>query len=374
MKKKNEKNKVNTKKEEVFSIVKTFTEQALKKHKDIIKSVVLIGSVATGEAKKESDIDIFIIIDDTKNKLTKDASRKIDDDMSSIAKSISKDLTIQPCYTLTEYMNMVRISHPLIFNFIRDGIAIYDTGFFSPIKRLLLSGNIQFTSESIDSFMASSPKRLRRANAAKMYMIEDVYYAMLNSVQAVLMFIGVHPPKPKKAFDVVKKFLVTPKLLERKYADQLKDIIDLLKKIEHKEIQSMSGANVDKWLVIGKKFVNRMELLLSVMEKKKKENTILKNYNVFVKTTYLLTKNMNISNKPERFLFNFNKYLIKSEIVPKEYLDLFKRLRYSKRYVEKGKSDKINDRDVYVDREDVRKYIQFVSKNLRKHESNKSDK
>ena len=57
-----------------YRIAYDFADQAYKKFGNVILSVVLFGSVAKGEAKKESDIDIMIIIDNYNNICDRDVS------------------------------------------------------------------------------------------------------------------------------------------------------------------------------------------------------------------------------------------------------------------------------------------------------------
>src|SRR3990172_8419476 len=48
--------------------LKKFTEEALKKHGQVIRSIVLFGSTARGTERGESDIDMFVILDNTRQK------------------------------------------------------------------------------------------------------------------------------------------------------------------------------------------------------------------------------------------------------------------------------------------------------------------
>ena len=88
-------------KEERVKEVKKFTKEVLKKYGKLIKCVVVMGSVAREEFKPKSDIDVFVVIDDTAKELTHNMHDQIDADIEKIAKSTSKVLSIQPSYTLT---------------------------------------------------------------------------------------------------------------------------------------------------------------------------------------------------------------------------------------------------------------------------------
>src|SRR3989338_11462400 len=205
----------------------------------------MMGSVARAEFKPTSDVDVFAIVDDTASKFTNEELDKIDADMEKIAQKISKSISVQPIYTLTEFWDFARVAHPIIYNFIKEGTPLYDTGFFAPIKRLLDMGKIPATREAIESYMEGAPKKLMRAKTVKLLMLaEDCYYAMLNTAQAVLMFMGLEPPVPNKAYDEVNKYLVERGILDPKYAEWLKEIIEIRKKIEHKELTDVQGAFV----------------------------------------------------------------------------------------------------------------------------------
>ena len=53
-----------------IEILKKFTQEALKLHGPLIRSIVLFGSTARGSFKGESDIDIFVIVDDTRQRIS----------------------------------------------------------------------------------------------------------------------------------------------------------------------------------------------------------------------------------------------------------------------------------------------------------------
>ena len=57
-------------KKERIDILKKFTKQVLKKYGPLVRSVVLFGSTAREEWKGKSDIDVFVILDDTRQKMT----------------------------------------------------------------------------------------------------------------------------------------------------------------------------------------------------------------------------------------------------------------------------------------------------------------
>ncbi len=353
--------------------VKKFKEKVLDKYGEIVKTIVVMGSVAREEFKPESDIDVFVVIDDTKEKLSKQKHDEINATLERMAKDISKSgvLSIQPTYTLTEFWNYARVGHPIIYNFIKEGVPVYDVGFFMPIKRLLNMGKIPSTREAIESYMEGAPKKLMRAKTVKLLMLaEDCYYAMLNTTQAVLMFMGVEPPVPSKAHKAVQKYLIEPKILDEKYADWLKDIIELRKKIEHKEIMDVEGSYVDEWLGRAEKYVEKMFNLLGALELRKKEKVLQRTHDVMYKAAITALKSLKKEPEKESEIpIQFRKEFIKTDLIEGYYWDIWERIEKMKETVDEDKKNikDIPEKDVYQMREYVRKMIRDLAKALKKN-------
>jgi predicted nucleotidyltransferase/uncharacterized protein (UPF0332 family) len=345
-------------------------DKILEKYGDRVKCIIMMGSVARGEYKVKSDVDVFIVIDDTEKEITPEEKNEIDENLEKMATEISEDISIQPSYTLTEFWDYARVCHPIIYNFIKEGKTLYDAGFFMPIKRLLDMGKIPATREAIESYMEGAPKKLMRAKTVKLLMLaEDCYYAMLNTAQAVLMFMGLEPPVPNKAYDEVKKYLVDSGILEQQYADWLKDIIDVRKKIEHKELMDVTGAYVDEWIDKADKFTEKMFQLLSVLEFRKKEKILERTHEVMYKAAIAALKTLNkLPEKAEEIPNIFKREFVDSKLVEGYYWDIWKKIDEMKGLVEKQALDKVPDKDVYQMREYVRNLIRDLAKVLKKQE------
>lgn len=373
--------------EKRIELVKKFAKEVLKKYGKYIKCIVMMGSVVRGEFKPKSDIDVFVVIDDTSFNITPELQEKIDEDLEKIAKKIpgatrieknpitgKKEkvciISVQPTYTLTEFWDYARVAHPIIYNFIKEGIPIYDTGFFAPIKKLLEMGKIPATREAIESYMEGAPKKLMRAKTVKLLMLaEDCYYAMLNTAQAVLMFMGLAPPVPSKAYEEVKRYLVEPGILEPEYAEWLREIIEIRKKIEHKELMDVSGAFVDEWIEKAEKFVEKMFALLNALELKKKEKIIERTHEVMYKAALTALKSLKKApEKKEEIPEKFRKEFVETGIVDPYYWDVWKRVEELKRLAEQKKLKEIPDKEVYEMREHIRKLIHALAKVLKEKE------
>ena len=354
-------------KEERMDRVNKLKDKVLKKYENKIKCIVVMGSVVRDEFKPKSDIDIFIVADDTEKPMSFDQKQKMDSDILKIAKDISPNLSFQPLYTLTEFMDYARIGHPIIYNFIKEGHAVFDVGFFTPFQRLLNDGRIPMTREAIEAYMDGAPKKLMRAKTVKLLMLaEDCFYAMLNSAQAVLMFLGVEPPVPNKAYDTVNKYLVEPGLLEEEYAEQLREIIEIRKKIEHKEMMDAAGQFVDDWIDKSDKFIDKMYDLLTVLEEKKKSKVLERTEDVMRKAAAAALKSVNkLPKKEEDVPQEFRKQFIDNKLIDGYYWDVWKKVGIMKDLAGKGKADKIPEKDVYQMREYVRTMIRDLSRVLK---------
>jgi len=382
--------------EQRTAIANAFAKEVLKKYDKYVKAVVMMGSVAREEFKPLSDIDVFVIIDDTAMGMTQEMKEKVDEELEKIAEGIpgatvttkgadgkeekTNLLSVQPTYTLTEFWDYARVAHPIIYNFIKEGVPVYDTGFFEPIKKLLEMGKIPSTREAIESYMEGAPKKIMRAKTVKLLMLaEDAYYAMLNTSQAVLMFMGIEPPVPNKAYEEVKRYLVEPGILEADYAEWLREIIEIRKKIEHKELMEVSGSFVDEWLDKAEKYTDKMFSLLNALEMRKKEKVLERTHEVLqkaaitaLKTLHKLpedTDNDSVLKKikmPLRDAFKHD--FIDTKRVDPYYWSIWNRIEEMRKMVGDKKLDKISEKEVNDMREYVRKLIHELAKNLKSSE------
>jgi predicted nucleotidyltransferase len=351
-----------------IEVLKKFTQEALKKYGPMIRSIVLFGSTARGSFRGESDIDIFVIIDDTRQSISPHMRDKIEDDLDKICKKSSKHLSMQQPYLLTEFWRFVREGHPIVFNFIREGIPVYDKDIFLPIKRLLQMGEIRPSKEAVEKFIERGPQRIRRVENAKIYMVvEDCYYAMLESSQAVLMFLGKTPPRPNDAPAELRRTVVKMKFIEEKYIKYLEDIINLRKEVEHKRIKSVTGKNLDLWIAKTKAYVKKMQGLIVKVEILKRENMIEKSHTIMTETALTLMKALNrLPAKNESIVTAFDKNLVKPGHVSDKYLDVFNELEKMKKLVRQGKVLDLPKQTILTQREYVRKFIREAGKVLKK--------
>jgi predicted nucleotidyltransferase len=102
------------------SHAKEFKDEILKKHKSRITSIVLFGSVARNEARKDSDIDILIITKSKKLDLMEDVSEISFSELLNHKVFISAKV-----FGLKEWNRLKRLKTPFVKNVLKDGEFLY---------------------------------------------------------------------------------------------------------------------------------------------------------------------------------------------------------------------------------------------------------
>ena len=274
-----------------IKIAEVHKTMVLKKFEKYIVSHVLAGSLVQGRATPTSDIDVWIVIDDTDvKKMTraelKDKLRAIIIGMGIEAgelTGIKNKLNIQ-VYILTDFWDSLREANPIIFTLLRDGVPFYDRGIFMAWKQLLRMGKIKPSAEAIDMFMGSGEQMLKRVGLKlKDIGMEDIYYAILTPSQAALMLHGVPPPAPKETATLMREiFVQKEKLLEDKFVKILEKVIETRKTIEHGEKKEITGKEIDEFLNESDKYLKRIKRLFTQIEKIKEEQDMVKVYETIV--------------------------------------------------------------------------------------------
>jgi len=241
-------------------IAMDFAVKVYKKFDKIIKSIALFGSTARKDQTKGSDIDIIIIIDD--------ASIRWDQELIAwYREELEKIIQTNP-YNSKLHINTVKLTtwwddlingEPVIQNILRYGEPMIDVGgFFTPLKHLLAQGKIKATPEAAFNALQRAPGHLARSRFAEMGAVEGVYWAMIDSAHAALITAKVAPPSPDHIPGMLKATFVEKKMLKMKYIVWLRDIIDLHKKIDHREIVDLKGIEIDAWQARAEEFIGAM--------------------------------------------------------------------------------------------------------------------
>ncbi len=313
-----------------LKIAEIHKTMVLKKFERYIVSYVLAGSLVQGKATPESDIDVFIVIDDTDVKRMtrfelKEKLRAIIIGMGIEAgefTGIKNKLNIQ-VYILTDFWDSIKEANPVIFTFLRDGVPLYDNGIFLPWKQLLKMGKIKPSQEAIDLYMHTGEEIISKIKRKiKEIGMEDTFWAILTPSQAALMLYGVPPPTPRETPEIMRElFVEKEKILEEKYVKILEANIQLRKDIEHGKKKDVTGAEIDKFVKDADDYLKRIRKLFDVIRAKKQIETMNKNYDEVCSAVRDVLKMEGISKVKDNELSKmFKEKLVDSGNIESKYL------------------------------------------------------
>ncbi len=356
-----------------IKIAEIHKSMVIKKFEKYILSYVLAGSLTQGKATHSSDIDVWIVIDDTDvKKMTraelKDKLRAIIIGMGVEAGEITgikNKLNIQ-VYILTDFWESLKEANPIIFTLLRDGVPFYDRGIFMPWKQLLRMGRIKPSREAIDLFMSTGDQSVARVKLRlKDMAMEDTYYAILTPSQAAIMLYGLPPPTPRETPDVLEEiFVKKEKMLEPEYVEILRRNVKIRKGIEHGDIKEFSGIELDKLLTDADKFLARIRELFKEIEQHYDEKSIIILYDEIVTIIRDVLKAEGIERASDGEIIKiFEKELVTTGKVPARYLrDLQEIVDAKKKYDAK----KLDKNDIELARKGSAGLIKFLVEYLQR--------
>jgi predicted nucleotidyltransferase len=319
----------------------------LRKFDKYVASYVIAGSLVRGTAGKDSDVDVFVIIDDTDVKrmprleLLEKLRGMIYDyirEATALA-GVTNRLEVQ-VYLLTDFWQSVKDAHPVHFTFIRDGIPLYDRGTFIPWKLLLRMGKIKPSPEAIELYMKQGEQTDEFVKRRLLDAMVDVFWGMTTPTQAIMMLAGEAPPVPKVLVEEVRKVLVErEKVMKPEMLKPLDKIIGLYKQYEYGKLKEIPGKEIDELLVENKKYNEALKEIQKELETKMQGKTAEEIYgNVFT-----LLKTILGNHSQEELVKAFDTQLVKKGKVQPRFSHVLKELISVKGKI---KSGKLNQKEV----------------------------
>ncbi|MEM5881848.1 MAG: nucleotidyltransferase domain-containing protein [Candidatus Aenigmatarchaeota archaeon] len=242
--------------EKILPKVISFSKRILSEYGNLIKSISIFGSAAKGKMKPTSDIDVWIIVDDTSLKTSKD----IESVLTNIRiRGEEFELHVQTT-KITDFWNLISKGSPELVNFLRYSLIIYDSGFLKPTQRMLNFGLIMPSEEAIEVKKRSSIIRFEKIKDDLKSLIFELRYCVIDIIQAVIMKKYQYIPDPKTIPQYLEK-LIEEKIISKEYLEKYNEIDSLWKKIEHKEIKEVDGSYLDKAIKITNDFIETFSKL-----------------------------------------------------------------------------------------------------------------
>ena len=240
-----------------IALAQDFAKKIYAEFGEFVKAIVLFGSSARHKATG-GDIDVLVVVDDVTFKLSAEMVEAYRIITEKIMLKVSKRLHITTL-RFTAFWEYVRVGDPIGVNILRDGIPLYDTGFFNPIQMLLEQGKIRPTQESIWSYFSRAPSTLYNSKWHLLQAALDLYWAVIDSAHAALMSLGEIPPTPSHVADLIDEKMVKRGIVHKRYSEIMRSFYKLSRMILHREIKEISGQEYDRYYKEASDFVDKMK-------------------------------------------------------------------------------------------------------------------
>ncbi|MDP3916807.1 MAG: nucleotidyltransferase domain-containing protein [Nanoarchaeota archaeon] len=254
---------------EDLEIARKFAKIMHQEFGSFITSMVLFGSATKNIPNPKRDIDIIIILDDTRIQFTQELVQTYRIILEkAIAKVDPRRLHIQSM-KLTSFWEYARAGDPVAINILRSGVALIDTNVFDPLQALLDQGRIRPTQESIWTYYTLAPASLHRSKQHILSATIDLYWAAIDAAHATLMSMGEIPPSPDHVAGMLDE-KISPHQISKKSIDTMKELYQLFKGIVHRDIKSIAGKDYDKYRQKTEAFVKEMKDFIETQHHHKK--------------------------------------------------------------------------------------------------------
>jgi len=238
----------------------------------LVSAVVLFGSSfrrigKVKTSKATGDIDILVILDDVRMKMTPDIVQTYRIIIKKTIADVAPNRLHVQILHLTAWWGYVRAGDPVATNILRDGFALVDTGWFDPLQALLDAGKIRPSEEAIWTYANMADASLFRAQSHIVNAVMDLYWGVVDAAHAALMSVGEIPPNPKHVANMLREHFVKKGELDEKQAKTMEMFYKISKDIVHKKIDNVGAKDFDDYNKLASKFVDAMKTIIKVSMK-----------------------------------------------------------------------------------------------------------
>lgn len=255
---------------ENLAIAREFSKGLILEMNEFVKSIVLFGSNTHDTLKKDSDIDIMVVLDNVSVFVSEELREAYRIITSKLNKEVGHDKIHLMTMNLTDLWDMARKGDPVLINVLRYGLPLFDRDLVEPMQYLLEIGRIKPTRESAYNYMGRADTLINDVDRYLYDAALDIYYAVVDIVHASLIVHNVEPPSPKQMPAIFKKTFKKNAVL-LKYAEFIDETYKLAKDIEKRSVDSLTWNDVEKRK---KKAIKFIELLKTHIEEEIKKKDI----------------------------------------------------------------------------------------------------
>ncbi|MDY6771344.1 MAG: nucleotidyltransferase domain-containing protein [Candidatus Nanohaloarchaea archaeon] len=346
--------------------VEEFADLLVDKLGDKVMCVAVYGSVPEGRHTHESDIDTFVVLDDTKldKGVSSDAKDKIRKKVTKLAKETDDRITIQYFSFLTEFWDSVSKGEPLIVAVLRKGEPVYDVGIFMPAKRMLERGDISSSKEAVKKRLKMAGAGMKKAQKRLRSSIpHNLEQAMANAGQAPIMLTGKTPPNKEDVADALEELFVENDMLDEKYVDIAKELHEF-NDVAEKHPDEVSGQDVEEHMEKADDFIRRMHKLVSELGSRRKVKDIVDDYKTFLKANVAALKSEGV--EPPEDKEDLPDVVAETLDVGEEHRQMFEDWEEIIAKVKDKDIDSINEKRLYELKEKTKEFASEIGKDIKK--------
>lgn len=214
-----------------------------------------------GLTPRKNYIPLVVFLDDLTKPMNPQDVRGYLQIVSSLVRALSPRLHISTL-TLSEHWERFTLKEPRHLELLRYGTAVYDKGFFDPLRYLVTKGRIRPSLESEGVYITRAESTLKNSSMHMLHAALDLYWAGIDASHAALMKNHQIPVEPIQVSQKLQEILVHTKLLEPEYPGIMSMLYELSRGILHKNIVSVSGKDYDHYFAQTAKLVSRMHRLV----------------------------------------------------------------------------------------------------------------
>ncbi|MEM1988296.1 MAG: nucleotidyltransferase domain-containing protein [Candidatus Woesearchaeota archaeon] len=248
--------------DEIIKKAYDFASEAFEKFPNTISNISIFGSVARGE-ENYNDIDILILIDDLNNILTEafvDEYRKSLEDIANKYEKFHITTT-----RLSKFWNLVINGDPVMINIVRECIILYDTKVMAMFKRLLYQGMLKPTPEAIANQLNKAKIELDSVKNKAITNLVDLYWALIDSLQALIMYYGKLPPDPANLAKTLEELRKEHKnfIISKEDIEFYNTVYDLTKRVMHRQKRWIEHTLIQEIQEKTENIINKIEKLFT---------------------------------------------------------------------------------------------------------------
>ncbi|MDY6771004.1 MAG: nucleotidyltransferase domain-containing protein [Candidatus Nanohaloarchaea archaeon] len=340
-----------------------------------LKAIWIYGSATRKDHVEGSDIDILVLLDDTKQDFDKQTVQKAKAIMNGIDDKAPDDydLHFQPPKLLSQWWDLIISGEPWAITSMEDAQTIYDeSGYIELTRELLQEGRMHGTEQRAHKLLKRSRKKVKKT---KKLLLKDVtselLRAMTEAAQANLMYYGHPPPSPDKIGDELEDEFVADDLLDQRAVDDYRDLYRLTERIDHGKLTEFSGRELDDYLSSALAFIRSMASLFDELEKQKQENIVAESHEEVIELCKeaLDAKGVEVPTDDEEVLRQFHDAFVEEGLVSDEHWQTVQKIEQVKEAVEQGKLDQMSEKEIYSSRVYLRDFESTISDLLTEREA-----